>query len=304
MTVKGWTMFLFACPLCAWAQNPSPSGTARVIVTVGHFDIHDTRVPLPTDLILTSKGEALAITSLTPVRGDRAGIELYLVVDNCSNCEVGSKFDELRSFIQAQPSTTTMGVAYIQDGRLKVAQPLTSDRARVIGALNPPSGSQPASPFNALTELIGSWNPTVARHVVLMISNGIDPQTDSAIDPPAEAAIEAAQRAGVIVYAIYHPSANWDVAGYSEAHSGQVQLAHVAYETGGQAYFLGINPLGTLEPYFADIADHLANQYLLEFPVGPSVASGLQPISVRSKVEDFDVDAPSKIWIPEQSPDR
>ncbi len=304
MTIKSGIMFLVACPLCAWAQNPSPGVTPRMIVTVGHFGIHDTQVPLPTDLILTSKAEALPITSLTPVRGDQANLELYLVVDNCSNCEVGTKFEELRSFIQAQPATTTMGVAYIQNGRLKIAQPLTSNRAHVVGALNPPSGSQPANPFNALTELIDSWSQGVARRVVLMISNGIDPQADGPIDPPAEAAIEAAQCAGVVVYAIYHPSANWDVAGYSEVHSGQVQLAHVAYETGGQAYFLGINPLGTLQPYLADIADHLANQYVLEFRIGPNVGSGLQPVLLRSKVEDFDVEAPGKIWIPERSPDR
>ncbi len=58
-------------------------------------------------------------------------------------------------------------------------------------------------------------------------------------DSTAEAALEAAQRAGVTVYVIYHPSADYLATDSSKIYSGQVQLAHVADETGGEAYFLG-----------------------------------------------------------------
>ena len=44
----------------------------------------------------------------------------------------------------------------------------------------------------------------------------------------AEAAIEAAQRAGVTVYAIYHPSADYLTSDFSKLYAGQIQLAHVA----------------------------------------------------------------------------
>ena len=90
-------------------------------------------------------------------------------------------------------------------------------------------------------------------------------RSNSLPTPSAEAALEAAQRAGVTVYAIYHPSADYFASDPSKIYAGQVQLAHVADETGGEAYFLGFGPLPSLAPFLADMADHLANQYLLEF---------------------------------------
>ena len=49
-----------------------------------------------------------------------------MLVDNCSNCEPGTKFEELRRFISSQPSTTSVGVAYIHNGRLQVAEKPTT----------------------------------------------------------------------------------------------------------------------------------------------------------------------------------
>ena len=112
----------------------------------------------------------------------------------------------------------------------------------------------------------------------------IRPRRTRLQDPSAERAIEAAQRAGVTVYAIYHPSADYLRHDYSKIYSGQVQLAHVADETGGEAYFLGFGPLPSLAPFLADIADHLANQYLLEFLATPGDGTGaLQQVTVKSK---------------------
>src|ERR1019366_5668722 len=170
------------------------------------------------------------------------------------NCEPGSKFEELRRFIVSQPSTTSIGVCYIQDGRLKIAESPTQDRDRVVAALSAPTGSTPSNPFGPLAELIKGWNPDSSRHAVVMIANGIDPGVTEVLrDPFAESAIEAAQRGGVTIYTIYHPSADYGTADYSKIHAGQVQLAHVAIETGGESYFLSFGPLPSLAPFLADI---------------------------------------------------
>src|ERR1019366_3474981 len=103
---------------------------------------------------------------------------------------------------------------YIQNGHLQLAQNPTADRERAVKALSTPAGSKPSSPFGALTELIRGWPQGPSRgsyrRAVLMISNGINPAaTDKLQDPSAEAALEEAQRAGVTVYVIYHPSADY-----------------------------------------------------------------------------------------------
>jgi hypothetical protein len=237
---------------------------------------------------------------VAPLRGDRAGLELFLLVDNCSNCEPGSNFQELSHFIGAQPSTTTVGVAYILNGRLQVAENPTTDHARAVKALSTPEGNKPASPFVALADLIRGWPQTASRRVVLMISNGINPAAaDKYQDSSAEAALEAAERAGVTVFVIYHPSADYLTTDSSRLYAGQVQLAHVADETGGEAYYLGFGPLPSLGPFLADLADHLANQYLVEFRAKPAEGSGaLDRITVKSKIADLDVMVPDKVWVP------
>lgn len=289
--------------------SSSSTTTAQVVVTVGHhYGAQAPAVKIDDLMVRSQRGETLAVTTVLPLRADRAGLELFLLVDNCSNCEVGSKFDELQRFISSQPPSTAIGVAYIQDGKLQVAETPTQDRERAVKALSAPSGSKPSNPFDALTELIKSWPHNSARHVVLMISNGIDVKAVNQMeDPSAEAAIEAAQRAGVIIYAIYHPSADYLKGTYGATHFGQVQLAHVADESGGEAYFLGVDPLPSLAPFLADMSDHLANQYLVQFVTEPAEPAGsLQVISVRSKVSDLELMVPYKVWIPgaARNPDR
>lgn len=298
------TWLAFAGALFGWSQTTSQSGVpAEMVITVGHYYGADSRVLAKDDVTVTQYYEPLPVTDLIPLRGARVGLELFLLVDNCSSCEPGSKFEELRRFIGSQPPTTAIGVAYIQDGRLQVAENPTRDHDRAVKALSAPTGSNPSSPFAALVDLIKGWQPGASQRVVLMISNGIDPAADEFFkSPTAEAAIEAAQRAGVTVYAIYHPSADYVAADFSVLDSGQVQLAHLANETGGEAYLMGFGPLPSLAPFLADMADHFANRYLLEFLAPLSEGAGaLQNVTVKSKVANLDLMAPDRVWVPGDS---
>lgn len=293
-----WAGVFFGCSMWMFAQNGS--APVRVIVTLGHFYGEQARVLTPEDLTVTQGfGDPMPITRLTPLRGDRGELELFVLVDNCSTCEPGSKFEELKRFIESQPATTKVGIAYIDNGRLKIAENPGADRAKAVKALSVPAGGQAANPFAALTELIRTWPRSTARRAVVMISNGVDPVgADKILDPAAEGAIEAAQRGEVTIYAIYHPSADYVNADFMKLNAGQVQLAHVANESGGEAYFLSFGPLPSLAPFLADIAEHLANQYVLEFKGNPAAGSGeLEGVEVKSKRSEFELMAPAKVWV-------
>jgi hypothetical protein len=296
--VAGVACLLFGCSLAVWGQNTVP---ARIVVTVGHYYGHEPPLLTTNDLIVTQQGRPVTITSLHPLRGNRASLELFVLVDNCSSCEVGSKFDELRRFIATQPSTTSVGIAYIQDGRLQVAENPTADRERALKALTPPGGSKPSSPYGALADLIKGWKQDSSRHVVLMISTGLDPVTAeprASLSKSAETAIQAAQRAEVTIYAIYHPRADYARLDFSTLYEGQAQLSQVADETGGEAYFLSFGPLPSLAPFLADINQHLANQYLLEFLANcGNSPEELQDVEVKSKVPDVELRVPYRIVV-------
>jgi len=297
--------------LLGWAQTPAPAGApAQMIVTIGHHYGQAPPVLTKDDLTVTQGYTNLTVTNLIPFRGEHAGLQLFLLVDHCSNCEPGSKFQELSQFIRSQPPTTAVGIAYIMNGRLQVGINPTTDRDRAVQALNTPEGSKPASPFNALAELIRTWPETCAqgscRRAVVMISNGINPAaSDKLEDPTAEAALAAAERAGVTIYVIYHPSADYLKADSSQLYSGQVQLAHVADESGGEAYFLGFGPLPSLAPFLSDMADHLSNQYLLQFIASPAEApEELSRVTVKSNLPAIEVMVPDRIFIPAQRPEN
>ncbi len=296
-----------ACSLLAWGQqSPTPAGVpAHMIVTAGHYYSHQPPLIMSQDLVVTQQYEPLTVTGLVPLRGDRAALELYVLVDDCSSCEVGTKFEELRRFILSQPATTTVGVAYIQGGKLEIVEKPGPDRGLAIAALNPPTGGKPANPFVPLKDLIQAWdrdparNPQ-ARRAILMISTGIDPDAGGALlDPSADAAIDAAQRGDVTIFALYHPSADYIATESNKIYAGQVQLSHVANESGGEAYLMGFGPLPTLAPFLADVADHLANQYRLEFLASPEDAAGsLVNILIKCKQGDIELMTPTRAWVP------
>jgi len=175
-------LLALASSLFAVAQTPSSAGTpAEIVVTVGHYFSPETPVLTKDSLTITQHYDPLPITNLVPLRG---GLELFLLVDNCSSCEPGTKFQELRRFILAQPPTTAIGVAYIRNGKLEVAENPTQDRERAVKALNVPEGNKPTNPYQAVTDLIKSWRQNSSRRAILMITNGIDPAAPEASPDP------------------------------------------------------------------------------------------------------------------------
>lgn len=307
--LKAIACVVIACPLLIWAQTSgSATVPGHITVTIGHHYGHEPPVLTPQDLSATTvQNDPLAITGLIPLRGDRAGLEMYILVDNCSSCEAGTKFQELSRFIASQAPSTSVGVAYISNGRVTVAVAPTPDHERAVNALSAPAGSKPASPYAALKELIGTWAATSSRRAVVMITNGLNPAVagDSPEDPSAEAAIQAAERAGVSVYAIYHPAADYAAGDYMKIYDGQVQMSHVAHDTGGEAYFMGPGPLPSIAPFLADISDHLSNQYLLEF-MAPAAdkAGAFEQVIVKAPHADIELMTPDKVWVSETTAGR
>jgi len=304
MFIRVLAAFLFAGSLTTLAGDKAPAGVpVQIVVTIAHHHQAPPQAVTKNDLMVSERYEPLQITNLVPLESSRADLELFLLVDHCSNCELGPKLDELHRFIRSQAPATAIGVAYIREGAVHVIENPTKDRERVIQALTAPSGSKDANPFGALTELIKTWPQNSLHHVVLMIANGINPAaSDEFQNPFAERAIEAAERAGVIVYAIYHPSADYSKGDFSQIHSGQILLSHVAYETGGEAYFIGPEPLPSLAPFLSDIAEHLQNQYLVEFLIPPGDAAGLRRITVQTKIPKVELMAPDMVWVPAVTP--
>lgn len=242
------------------------------------------------------------VTEWMPAQGDRAGLELFILLDDGSESNLGQQLPDLRKFIEAQPASTKIGIAYMQNGVARIEQNLTSDHALAEKVLRLPMGIRGAngSPYFSLSDLIKRWPKTADRREVLMASDGIDLYYGSGdmLDPYLDEAIQNAQRAGVVVSAIYTPGVGHFGHSYWQAYWGQLYLAQVADKTGGEAYYIGMNgPPVSFAPYLDDLGRRLSHQYLLTFLAKPPKKAGWQQVKLRTEVQNVDLVSADKVYV-------
>jgi len=253
------------------------------------------------DVVVQEGHDRDTVTDWTPAQGDHAALELFLLIDDAASTSLGSQLEDLRQFVSAQPASTLVGIAYMQNGTARVLQNLTNDHAQAAKALRLPLGELTinASPYFSLSDLIKRWPQDKARHEVVMITDGMDRFYGSGPDDPyVDTAVEDAQRAGVIVYGIYTPGIGRDSASYWRFWWGQIYLSRVADETGGQSYYIGFSGAAvTFTPYLDDIAQRLNHQYWLGFLARPQKKAGMQRIRVTTEVPHVQLVAQNRVYV-------
>lgn len=291
----------------ALAQQEGAGVPVRMVVTVEPH--HGSAVPVINreDVKVYEGKDRDTVTDWVPAQGDHAALELFVLIDDESNTSLGSQLEDIRQFINAQPPTAKVGVAYMQNGIARVAQDLTSDHALAAKALRLPLGVAGAegSPYFALTDLAKRWPAGDARHEVLMVSDGIDRYYGSGDleDPYLQTAIDDSVKAGIIVSAIYTPGVGHFGHSYWQSYWGQIYLSELADKTGGEAYYIGFSgaPV-SFAPYLDDLGHRLEHQYWLGFLAKPPKKSGWQSIRIRTEVHNVDLVSSRKVWVP--APER
>jgi hypothetical protein len=206
--------------ICVWAvpflsAQTSPSGGIPVHTVVTVEARHGSNPPAVNreDVMVTEGHDRDPVTEWVPAQGDHAALEFFILIDDSSNATLGTQLDDLRKFIDGQPATAKIGIAYIQNGMALIVQNLTSDHEQAAKSLRLPlgRGSGEASPYFSLSDLVKRWPASSARREVLMVSNGIDLYYGQAdlLDPYLDAAIHDAERGGIVVSAIYTPGGNF-----------------------------------------------------------------------------------------------
>jgi len=275
----GFTIFAATLP----QQGPE----VQMIVTSADHMAHNPGVLGAADIHIADA----VITGFTALAG--RGLELYLLIDDSADYAPEQKIGELRRFIAAQPAGVAIGLAYIHEGALRLAEKPTVDHELIGRALRAPAGGRADSPYYALSDLIAGWSGNAVRREVILVTNGI---CDGADD--TDTAVRAAERAGVIVYPVYNPNSDYLTQNWTRVETGLMNLASLGYETGGEAYFIGHTPVFSIAPFLADITEHLANQYLVTFRVDPRPAAGFETIFVEPTGPEREIMKPDRVWVP------
>ncbi len=307
--VMGLAVSVYGVPRLSAQQAPAANGVpAHMVVTVEPHHGSDVPTVNREDVMVYEGKDRDPVTEWTPAQGEHAALELFLLLDDGSNSSLGTQLQDLRKFIDGQPASTKIGIAYMQNGIARVEQNPTSDHAQAAKALRLPMGASGAngSPYFSLSDLIKRWPESIARREVLMVSDGIDRYygTGDMLDPYVDAAIADAQRSGIVVSAIYSPGVGHFGHSYWQTYWGQLYLAQVADRTGGESYYIGFNgPPVSFVPYLEDLARRLSHQYLLTFRAKPPKKAGLQPVKLKTEVSNVDLVSADKVYVSPASPE-
>lgn len=292
-------------PFYATAQSASAPNTTSIQIVVTAEVRHGSTMPaIQRDEVFVYEGNVRdQVTGWLPATGEHSGLELYVLIDDGAGISTGAQLENLRQYVQRLPATTSVGIAYMQNGSARVAQSPTLDHALAAKALRVPLGVPgiSASPYMSLSDLMKHWRPTAARHAVLLITDGIDRvyDGDSMDNPYVDKAVSQAQRAGTLVYAIYSPGVGHYDHTYWRTTWGQMYLSQLTDKTGGESYYIGFTgaPV-TFVPYLEDMDNRFGRQYLLTFVPKPQTKAGMQRIRLGTEVPNVELVGTESVYVP------
>jgi len=305
------------------AQEKTPASKVQVHVVITNM-VERSEAELPRltqqDVKVKQGKTNLQLTQWIPAQGDNAALQLMILIDDTLNTSaVGNNLNDLREFIKTQPASTVVGIAYMSNATIHLAQNFTTDHEAAAKAIRLPRGalSTADSPYLSLISLVKSWPQQNVRRVVLMVTDGIDrlrgekPQPSQlgprfgpvyhsmpTISTDATSASEISQRYNVLVFSMYSPGvgragrSSWDL------DIGLSGLTKIAEETGGECYSLGTSSLVSFQPYLERFQKSLDSQYYLVFLAEPKKKAGLQRVKIETEASNSEIIAPDNVWVP------
>jgi hypothetical protein len=292
LIVLGWSL--------ASAAQTAPVSTVPVHMLVSVETAHGKSVPTiyPEDVRVFQGRNRLHVTGWVPLQGDWAPLELFVLLDADSDSSISLQFDDLRRFMNAQPPTTSIAIAYMRYGTVDIVQNLTTDHAMAGKALRLPVGaSVNPSPYLSVSDVIKKWPGTSARREILLISSGVDRLYGGPNDPYLLAAIGQAQRAGIQIYALHADAAGHMGHSFWRLEWGQNNLARLTDETGGEFYTPDIQII-SFKPYLDQFSDRLQHQYSLTFQAIPGKQADYQSVRLETEVPNAELVAADRVYVP------
>jgi hypothetical protein len=283
-------------------QGTSAPGTPVKVVVTAEPGRGKVILPLTAqDVEVKQDRDKRPVTSLEPLAD--AKLQLLLLIDDSAAGSFNTEIQGLKDFVTALPPNAEIAIGYMRNGTNQMVSDFTPDHAaaakKIRLALGP--GGSDVSPYDSLAEAVKKWpNTDAPRREIVMISSGLEGLGGglSMDNPYVNAGIEAAQKAGVVVYTIYSPSVGHAGHSFWRSNWGQSFLARLADETGGESYMLGFGSPVSFQPYLKAILGALRHQYLLTFVARPQAKPGLQPVQIRVIEKDTSLAAPDKVFVP------
>ncbi len=294
----------------ALAQEGSSKSPDLIHVTVTAKGRDNAIPPSVTqnDVIVRQGKDRRPVVEWVSAKDRHSGLDFAILVDNSLDSSIGLQLSDISNFIHSLPPSTRVAVYYSEYGSAKQAQGFTVNRDLAAKALRLPLGrsQQGSSIFQATSDLLKHWPAGSSRNrrAVLLISNGIDlfrgiTDSNPGANMDLQEAIDSAQRAEVTFYTIFANGSPVSSSGNSFLISnGQGCLNRITSETGGDAFFQGLQTPLSFAPYLHQLSKLLGQQYRLTFRAQLGKKKEFAPFKVTTELSGVELQAPARVLVP------
>jgi hypothetical protein len=249
--------------------------------------------------------EKRTTTGFTPAQGDKAGLQLAIVIDDATSIEaIGNQLSDIKNFINAQAKTTSIGVFYASNGGVQATSPFSQDHETAAKGVRLPFGNGGAysSIYLSTMSLIGGWPAPgpYTRREILLIADGIDRFRGDPFSPDIQSTYEKAEKAGIIIHTLYATGVGRAGRNTFRISYGQSNLDQLTERTGGESFFQGFQTPISFAPFLEQLDMILKNQYFLGFKMdAPKNAKGqLRSFKIRTELKNVDISSADQVWVP------
>jgi hypothetical protein len=257
-------------------------------------------------------GKIAPITDFQPLLKGPHVLQLMVLLDSMEMIGANGQFDDLKQFFHDMPSNVEIGVGYLLQGNVKVAQPPTTDRDLAVKAFHQQTREEAANPkndngnpYSCLKQLAYHWpngDPQKLR-AVLIISDGItrsngQSQSGDQNNPDVEGASQALQKEGIVPYGFFYmdpitPDPNRSEGGSLE---GQTNYTQLAADTGGAALYEGMFAPSSFSPLLNKLYTILASESVITV-AAPAAAGKEVRLDIKSTKEDIKIFGPNAVTV-------
>jgi hypothetical protein len=145
-----------------YSQDKATPSTVQVHMVITDQALSDnSEIPAlrPESVQVKQRKNILTVNQIIPAKGDNAALQLFILIDDTCDPGIGTNLNDIRDFINAQPASTVIGVAYMSNATIQITQNFTADHALAANALRLPRGtlSSMDSPYLSLISLVKGW---------------------------------------------------------------------------------------------------------------------------------------------------
>lgn len=294
-----------AAPLAGSAQTKD-SSTVPITTVVTVLGPKYTPAPAVSkdDISVYTDKTKEPVTAWYPALGDKAPLQLAIVIDDALDTSFAIQINDLRAFINSQPPTTAVGVFYARNGTVQTASQFSADHEAVAKSVRIPFGAMGAysSIYLSLMDFLKRWSVTPGtRREILLLADGIDRfRGDYPHSPDVDATAQAAEKDGVMIHSIYCTGVGRVSRSLFRIGLGQSNLGEIADASGGEAFFQGFQTPVSLSPFLDELNVVLKNQYFLSFTTAPAKNSKgqLRRFRVQTELKGVEISVPDNIFVP------